>query len=75
MNATLNPHQPAAAPTRGLLDRLAAGMARLAARLRSAPRHQALGAGELQAMSDLDLKDLGIGRSEIPYALHGRGRP
>jgi uncharacterized protein YjiS (DUF1127 family) len=75
MNATLNPHQPAAARTRSLLDRVAAGMARLAARLRRAPRHQALGAGELQAMSDLDLKDLGIGRCEIPYALHGRGRP
>lgn len=52
--------------------RLAAAMARLAApavRLPRAPRPQPLGADELQAMSELDLKDLGIGRSEVPHVL------
>ena len=33
------------------------------------PRAQRLHADELRAMSDLDLKDLGIGRSEIGYLL------
>lgn len=32
-------------------------------------RAQRLHAGELRAMSDLELKDLGIGRSEIGYLL------
>jgi uncharacterized protein YjiS (DUF1127 family) len=73
MNATLN-LRSVAATTRGLLvDSLAAGIMRLASRFLRARLHQALEAGELQAMSDLELKDLGIGRSEIPHALHGRG--
>jgi uncharacterized protein YjiS (DUF1127 family) len=74
MNATLKLPSAAAVARGRLVRRLAAGIARLAARLRKARRHQPLVAGELQAMSDLDLKDLGIGRSEVPYALHGGGR-
>ena len=32
-------------------------------------RHQPLGADELRAMSEIELKDLGIGRSEVEYSL------
>lgn len=35
---------------------------------RDARRRQLAGARELQGMSDLELRDLGIGRSEITYA-------
>jgi hypothetical protein len=56
-----------------LLETLARrGVAALAraARLASAPGgYQSLGAEELRGMSDLELRDLGIGRSEIPRTL------
>jgi hypothetical protein len=51
-----------------VVTRLGAALARLAWRP-DAAGHQSLGAEELRAMSDLELKDLGIGRSEVPHAL------
>jgi uncharacterized protein YjiS (DUF1127 family) len=72
MHATLNLAPPAALRRGPLADRLAAGLAGFAgllARWRNAHRHQSLGARELRSMSDLELRDLGMGRSEIPYAL------
>jgi uncharacterized protein YjiS (DUF1127 family) len=35
-------------------------------------QHASLGAEELRAMSDYELKDLGIGRSEVPGFLEDR---
>lgn len=34
-----------------------------------APSHDRLGEAELRGMSDYELKDLGIGRSEVPGVL------
>ena len=55
---------------------LAEALAQCARRLGRPAPHQVLGADELRAMGDLDLKDLGIGRSEIAHALReGPNRP
>lgn len=51
--------------------RLGLALLRLAARL-PRPRHQPLGADELRGMGDQELKDLGLGRSEIPYVLRAQ---
>jgi len=45
------------------------GMQWLLRRLASIARPAARGAQELRAMSDYELKDLGIGRSEVGYTL------
>lgn len=48
--------------------RLGLALLRIASALPPA-RHQPLGADELRGMGDLELRDLGLGRSEIPYVL------
>ena len=53
------------------VSRPAAALARFLRRARDAAGHQPLGANELRGMSELELRDLGIGRSEIPHALRG----
>ena len=50
-----------------LVNRLGAAMARFARP--AGADHPSLAAEELRAMSDLELRDLGIGRSEIPRVL------
>jgi len=56
-------------PTFEALQAMSDWLARAMARRRA--RHQAL---QLKAMSDYELRDLGIGRSEVPALLHGTGR-
>lgn len=66
MHANLNlpPLLPALLPT---ARRLGLALLRIASRLPT--RHQPLGADELRGMGDLELRDLGLGRSEIPHVL------
>lgn len=47
----------------------ARGLTRAAAMARRVVPRRPQGASELQAMSDQELKDLGLGRSELAYAL------
>jgi uncharacterized protein YjiS (DUF1127 family) len=64
-------HLPLICTLENLVRRPAAALARFARRLLGTAGHQSLGAAQLRAMSDLELRDLGIGRSEIPHALRG----
>jgi len=72
MHAELNmPHLvPSFLPS---ARRLGLALLRFAAGL-AAPRHKPPGATELRAMGDLELRDLGLGRSDIPYVLRASKR-
>lgn len=76
MQAKLNPPLSFPSPTSlvPVVRRAAAALARGLARLREAHAHQRLGADELRSMSELELRDLGIGRSEVPRVLRGEPR-
>lgn len=69
----LTPYRPALSlPSMRLPTLIAAILKKIPSRTSQAsrsPRAQRLHADELRSMSDLDLKDLGIGRSEIGYLL------
>ena len=72
--APMNTNTHALAGQQPLFNFLWADAAALLVRLAAAMRRRRAracrpGADELQAMSDLDLKDLGLGRSEVGHAL------
>lgn len=57
-----------------LLSRLLHVVRRFAGALVPARRARAQGVDELMAMSERELSDLGIGRSEIPHVLEAQAR-